>query len=270
MFSYFKKVSKIGYLVALVSLLIRTGFFMTLPFLAIYLTRDGILTPGQIGIVVGISGLFLSITSLFNGMYVDRRSQRNVLVISLILSGFFYFGLAISIKLFFVLLCVNAILGWLRSLTDMSAISIMVANTPKEQLSYTYNLRFMAINLGLVFGPLIGAVLANHQSLLIFYIAGLIHILVGISLLFFSKNQLKQAPRENSTNFLQDFKILRKDKILMNLTLINFLMWVAYSQLESTIPQHITHIIENPAILVGKLMATNAIICVLFQAVILH
>ncbi len=259
--TFFKKISKIGYIVALIALLTRIGYFMTLPFLAVYLTRDGILTPGQIGMVIGISGLAFSITGLFNGIYIDRHSQKNILIVSLILAGLCYFLFSLSMKLFYGLLLVNATLGCLRSFSDISSISLLVKNTEKENLSYSYSARFIAINLGLVFGPLIGAIMANQQSLMIFYIAGTIHILVAVMLLLFGKKHLQsqQNTPPNTVVWWRSLGELYKDKILINITFINFLMWTAYSQLDSTMPQYITHLVPNPAILVSQLMIVNAI-----------
>ena len=265
---FFTKISKTGYFLAFIALLTRIGLFMSLPFLAVYLTRDGIFTSGQIGVVIGISGLVFSITSLFNGMYIDRNSSRTILIVSLVLSGLCYFGLALSMKIFLSLAFMNATLGWLRSLSDISSLSMVVNNTPKENLSYAYSARFIAINLGLVFGPLIGAVMANQQSLLIFYIAGAIHIIVGAGLIFANKEYFKKNIQEEPVNVLKNFHILYKDKILLNITLINLLIWIAYSQLDSTIPQFVTHLVTDPAILVSKMMVINAIVCVFFQPLI--
>lgn len=269
-FTFFLKISKTGYLVALIALLTRIGFFMSLPFLAVYLTKDGIFTPGEIGMILGISGFVFSISGLFNGLYIDRHSQRNVLIASLILSAFAYFSMAISIKLFFGLLCANAMLGWLRSLADISSVSILVAATDKENLPYAYSARFIAINLGLVFGPLFGAVMAQKESLIIFYVSGIIHLIVGISLLVLDKNKLDAKTEFVPMKLFENFRELWKDKVLINITLINFLIWVAYSQMESSIPQYITQTVENPAILVGKLLLVNAIFCVLFQPIIMR
>src|SRR5258708_1246996 len=83
------------------------------------------------------------------------------------------------IKLFFGLMLVNGTLGWFRSLGDLSCVAILVASTEKENLAYAYSLRFIAINLALVFGPLIGASMASHNSPSIFYFAGVIQIIVG-------------------------------------------------------------------------------------------
>jgi MFS family permease len=270
-FTFFTKISKIGYLVALVTLLTRIGLFMTLPFLAVYLARDGILSPSQIGMVIGISGFVFSISSLFNGAYVDRRSPRNILIVAIFLSGFAYFAFAYSTKLFFALLITNAALGWFRSLADMSVISILISTTQKENLTYAYSARFIAVNLGLVFGPLIGAVMAKEQSLLIFYIAGSIHMLVGIVLCFLKKSRLETGLRTPpTTHLIQNFRELWKNKLIVNITFINFIIWVAYSQIDSTIPQFLTHTVSDPAILVSKIMIINAVICVLFQPIIMR
>lgn len=270
LFSFFKKVSKTNYLIALTALLMRAGFFMSLPFLAVYLTRDGLLTPSQIGIVIGAVGLAFSITGLFNGTYIDRHSPKNILIIALILSGLCYFALAFSMRLFFVLLCINVALGWLRSLADISSLSVIMDNTEKKYLSYAYSMRFMALNLGVALGPLIGAAMASQHSVVIFYIAAIIHIVLGFSLLFFIKNPLKQNTTHTSINFLQNLHELWRDKILINIVFINFIIWTAYAQLDATMPQYITHTMPNPAILVTEMLVTNALICVLFQPAILR
>lgn len=271
LFAFLSRISKTAYLIAFITLVIRTGFFMSLPFLAVYLARDGIMTAGQIGLVIGISGLVFSVTSLFNGLYVDRQSPNRILMVSLFLAGLSYFALAWSMKVFYLLLCVNAALGWFRSLADISSVSLVAATTKKEDLAYAYSLRFIAINLGLVFGPLLGAVMANQHSLFIFYIAGAIHIVVSLCLLIFGRKHISHVPKVESTlNFLQNFQELWKDKILINLTVINFIMWVAYSQMDSTIPQFVTKLVANPAILVSEIMVVNALVCVLFQPFIMR
>jgi len=141
---------------------------MSLPFLAIYLAREGLFSHSKIGLVLGISGFMLSVTGLMNGLYVDRSSHKTTLILALLLSGFCYFGFMFSMHFFIGLLLINAALGWFRSFAEISAITILVTHTPKENLSYAYSARFIGANLGVALGPLIGALMATQQSRSIF------------------------------------------------------------------------------------------------------
>lgn len=266
----FSKISKLAYLVAFITFVMRAGHFMSLPFLAIYLTHEGLLSPSQIGLVLGISGLVLSLTGLINGMYVDRNSHKTTLILALFLAGFCYFGFVFSMHLFYVLLLLNGILGWFRSLAEISTIAILVNQTDPKNLSYSYSARFIGANLGVVLGPLIGALMATRHSLYIFYIAGGINIGLGIIMMFSLKKTIKPISDLPKVKLRENFKELFKDKILINITIINFILWSVYAQLDTTIPQFLTHTWKNPATLFCIFMMINAGLCIVFQPFVLR
>jgi len=266
--SAFYKVSKTAYLVAFITFCIRAGHFMSLPFLAIYLTGDGLFSSGQIGLILGISGFTLSVTGLFNGMYIDRTSYKKIMVFSLLFSGIGYFCFTLSMKSFFFLLLINATLGWLRSLIEVSLMTILKENTKPEDLSYAFSARFIGANLGVVLGPLIGGLMAQNHSLLIFIIAGFLNIFLGFVMLFFK--EVNHTRGINQHKLLTHFNLVIKDKLLLQLTLINFILWLVYVLLDTTLPQHLAHTVKNPAAIFSVLMIINALICVFFQPIILR
>jgi MFS family permease len=267
-FSAFTKVSKMAYLVAFITFITRAGQFMSLPFLAIYLSRENILSAGQIGLILGVSGFMLSVTSLFNGMFIDRSSHKKTLVIALFLGGICYLGFAFSMKVFYELLLLNAALGWFRSLADLSAVTILMHNTKQEHLTYAYSARFIGANLGVALGPAIGAIMSIHHSLLIFYIAGALNFGLAIIVLFYNDQTSFQIKQREP--LWKNFYDLIKDKTLLYLTLINFLIWVIYAQLDTTFPQYLAATWKNSATIFGVLMTINALICVFFQPLVLR
>jgi MFS family permease len=269
-FQAFTKISKTAYLVAFITFLMRAGQFMSLPFLAIYLAREGLFTSGQIGTILGMSGFMLSITSLINGLYVDRSAHKHTISISLFLAALCYFGFAFSMHAFYVLLLLNAGLGWFRSLVEISSVRLVMNHTEKENLSYAFSARFIGANLGVVLGPLIGAMMATHQSLMIFFIAGSINIAIAILMLFYNDASPETKSDESKTNVWDNLKEVCKDKLLVNVTIINLLLWIVYAQLDTTLPQYLAKTWKNPATLFSTLMAINAGICVVFQPIILR
>lgn len=265
-----RKTFKTVYFISFMTFLIRAGQFMSMPFLAIYLTHEKLFTPSQIGFVLGISGFILSITGLINGIYIDRNSYRNTLIYSLFLAGFCYFGFAFSMHLFYGLLFLNAALGWFRSLTEISSVSMLADYTKSENLAYAHSARFVGANLGVALGPLIGTVMAAKNSLLIFFIAGTIHITLGVFMLFSREKSIYIKTRQH--RFSSNFQEVFKDKILVKITIINLILWTVYSQLDTTIPQYLasTTARKNSAILFSVMMMINALICVICQPFILR
>jgi predicted MFS family arabinose efflux permease len=269
-FQALTKISKMAYLVAFIIFLMRASQFMSLPFLAIYLTQEGALSSGQIGLVLGISGFILSTTGLFNGIYVDRNSPQIIVVVALLLSGFCYFGFAMAMHSFWGLLLVNALLGWFRCLIEISLLSILVKHTKAENLSYAHSARFIGANIGVALGPLLGALMATRQSLLIFFIAGTIHLGLGIVVLCYRQKTKEFTANKVKPPILDNFRAVFQDKTLLTITFINLILWAVYAQLDTTIPQYLAQVDKNPAALFSRMMVVNALICVFFQPLILR
>lgn len=258
------KLSKIVYLVGLITLLTRIGYFMSLPFLAVYLSQDRVFTAGEIGVVIGVSGFLYSITSLFSGVYVEQYAKKNVLIITLFLSGLCFLTISYSLRFFWILLLLNAALGWFRALGDVSAITLMVKKSENSNLRQGYSLRYLAMNIGAMIGPLIGAIFAGQKSLAIFIVAGIIYMVLSL-MLFFIKFEENTLAISDKKFIFKNVRELCKEKFLLNITFINLLIWTLYSQLESTVPQYMTQSISHPAILLSIMMMLNAVMCVILS-----
>src|SRR5579883_2594500 len=259
--SFFTQITRIMYLVAFISFLMRISQFMSLPFLAIYLSHQGVMTASQIGLVLGIGPLVFSATGLMNGMYVDRQSHKRTII----------FGFAFSIGFFYGLLLLNAALGWLRSLVDISAIAMVVDHTPSEKLSLGFSARFIGVNLGVAIGPLLGAYMATTQyPLSIFFISGGIYFVIALGMIFYREKPKIKISSSMQDDLLTHFFDVVKNKFLIIITLINFIIWVIYAQMDTTFPQFLAQHVKNPATLFSYFMLINALICVFFQPIILR
>jgi MFS family permease len=60
----------------------RTVLFMTIPFLAIYLHQVKGIEPHVIGLVLGGSALFGTLSSIFGGMLSDKVGRFTVMIVS--------------------------------------------------------------------------------------------------------------------------------------------------------------------------------------------
>jgi len=258
-----------AWLIAIVVFFLRAGQFMTMPFFAIYLTKAHVLTASQIGVVLGIAALMMSGTGFINGLFIDKNCFKKVLYWGLLLTAICYVSFIFFVNYFLSLMILNACMGWLRSLMEISAMSILVSDVSAKELSLAYSMRFIGANLGVAIGPVIGAAMAMHNALNIFIVAGLINAFLA-AIIYFYQVPPRSVNQAEPLKALANLKKILKDKMLLNMTFINFLLWTAYSQMDTTFPQYLTKYFEHSAIFFSQLMIVNAGICVLFQTAILR
>ncbi|CAM4003908.1 MFS transporter [Cohnella lubricantis] len=137
------------------TLLARTGFFMTIPFLGIYLGKVKGIDPATVGAILGISLFIGTWSSFVGGALSDRLGRYPVMIASMAVWGFVFVGFAFAEAtwLFFALSAMN---GLCRSIFEPAARALLADVTPAEKRTDAFNARYFAINLGGAIGPLIG------------------------------------------------------------------------------------------------------------------
>lgn len=102
-----------------------------------------------------------------------------------------------------------------------AAIGLIGANTPKEKVGYALGLTQSAYTAGNIFGPLIGGLISNVLGFRnVFLVIGALIFLVGIVTFFLMKEETKPAPNEPRHNFLDNWKYLFTNKILLRVSLL--------------------------------------------------
>ncbi|MDP4170871.1 MAG: MFS transporter [Bacillota bacterium] len=248
----------------------RMATSMSVPFLAIYLTKVKGVSSSETGMIIAVSALIGIGTSFFGGYLSDRFGRKIVLYISIFLWSivFIGFGLVDSTVGFFI---VNAMNGFCRSVFEPTSRALLADLTePKDRL-VIFNLRYTAINIGVIFGPIIGFYLGSSKTTFPFFIAAAVYVVYGLSLIMtFKKSKQKFISRdtlEKRVSMTEAFRIARTDSILL-LTLIGLILAISgYSQFSSTLPQYLSNTshVENGAKLFSMLLALNAGVVVLVQ-----
>jgi MFS transporter, DHA1 family, multidrug resistance protein len=135
------------------------GFAFIEPQMMFYLYNHLLLTPTQLGIIVGGYGLAMLIGQAGLGQLSDRYGRKPLIVLGLLLSGTFYPGL-IFLQQFgwlFVVAVVSGIGGALVS-PALSAAYLDIA--APEHRSQVMGIREASVALGGVIGPLLVAVVS--------------------------------------------------------------------------------------------------------------
>ncbi|WP_123041443.1 MDR family MFS transporter [Cohnella candidum] len=222
----------------------RTGFFMVIPFLGIYLGKEKGIDPATTGAILGISFLVGTLSSFIGGALSDRVGRYPVMVLSMTLWCLVFVGFAFaeSIPVFFVLSALN---GFFRNVFEPAARALLTDVTPQERRSDVFNARYFAINIGGAVGPLIGLKLGvgSSSSLLPFLLcAGIfaVYALVLICTVLRFKIKHPQA-QSGSVKIRQMVQIVFTDKVFLYFLLGNLFVVGAYSHLDTTLSQYIGH-----------------------------
>ncbi|MFE8700220.1 MDR family MFS transporter [Cytobacillus sp. FJAT-54145] len=253
------------------TVMVRLASFMTLPFLAIYLSKTHDLHPVLIGVTVGISPLMGTIGGFVGGHLSDRYGRKPIMLIALFCLSLVFFGFSIaSSPLLYVLL--NALNGLCNSFFEPTSQALIADLTDKKNRMKAYSLRYTAINIGAAIGPLLGAYFASVSANSTFVITGSMYLIYAIAL-FFLLNMLvenKKVDSKNVISFLDAFNIVKRDKALRFLILGVILINIGYAQLESSLPQHLENSIINGVFIYSVLLSINAVFVVFFQIPISH
>lgn len=244
----------------------RAASFMTLPFLALYLQRELHASPLMIGITLGVAQLFATFGGLFGGFLTDKVGRKLVILFTIFVWSGVFFGFALfnSIPVFIVLSALN---GLCRSFFEPASQALMIDFTEKVKRRRLFSVRYTAINVAGVIGPVLGVWISNLSSpSMPFIITGSIYATYGIILIFLLNHfEMRQQLAGERQTLFQMFKVVGTDTKLLLLIAGGMLINLGYSQYDSTLPQFVNLSVEDGVELFSVLLVTNAAVVLLLQ-----
>jgi MFS family permease len=153
-------------------LLDSLAFFASLPFLALYLSRSA-LGAATIGAIVGSIPLVAAFGGLLGGVLADRFGGVTLMRAGLAgyVSAYLLLAMIRSLPLIIALI---GLLGVSRALVEPSLKKLLSLAAP-ETGGTVFRLRYIAICLGAICGPLIGAVLYGVAIWLFFALPAVLY-----------------------------------------------------------------------------------------------
>ncbi|WP_213991177.1 MFS transporter [Sodalis sp. dw_96] len=284
----------------LTSVVLTIGRGLTLPFLALYFSRQRGMTPGEIGLVLG-SGLTLGIIfNLYGGYLVDRFNKHLLILGSMILFALSFFLLPECRAVMGLVL----LIGLINSAYGQFSITLKATIAewlPVASRIKAFSANYTLVNVGWAVGPPLGVMVAKTNPTLPFYLAGVLS--AGATLIMAwilprcgqppvtietdetSANSTSahkasvhdtsareiptpQSPTKKQTvNFRQVFYVLGHDKRLMYFTLGGALGSLVCSQFASCISQFLMVAFNSEFAyrVVGLTLPTNAAIVITLQ-----
>lgn len=234
------------------------SFWMVFPFLAIYFADE--FGTSMAGILLVVSQVFSVGANLIGGYCADRFGRRTMIFLSATVEGiaFILFAFANSpwMDSPIVSFIAFTIAGMAGSFYHPASQAIVADVVPEQARSSVFSVFYTSINISVVIGPIVGAVLFFHYRFALLLVAGIIFILVGIAIRFLTEETLPAEVREqlknsgnNSwiqvvVNQIKAYGLIVKDKVFFLFVVAGILLAQTYMQLDMLIPVYMKDVID--------------------------
>lgn len=251
----------------------RTALFMSVPYLAIFLTGQKHISIFLAGCVLIINPLVNVVFSGFGGALADRLPLHRIIAVVPIVWGviFILFYYADSFPAFLLL---NGLNGLCYSIFEPASKKVLSAETLPESRLLVFNLRYTAINLGCFLGPLLSLLFNMKLTLFPYIILGSLYILYGVSTQFFFRHggRIHASVASRSIGSLKNLGIIRKDYVFLLLLAGMSFSFFGYSQLNGTVSQYLsaTSALADGARMYSLILSLNAVVILAAQFAILR
>ncbi|MBL6447531.1 MFS transporter [Fulvivirga sp. 29W222] len=204
------------------------------------------------------------------GWLSDKIGNFLVQFLSLILGGTFFLFLPMITVFEWLTVAVFLVSLTIESLRPANMASIASYSKP-ENLTRSYSLNRMAINLGFSIGPALGGILASYSYEFLFYADGLTCISAGIFFFAYFRNKAPRAVKKatNKDNGLANKSPYRDYPFLVFVLLVAGFA-IVFFQLFNTLPlfyRESHHLSEGT---IGMLLGLNGLIVFLFEMVLVN
>lgn len=264
----FKDFPREVWILTLITFINRAGT-MVIPFLSKYMKENLHFSYSQIGWVMVFFGIGSIVGTWLSGKLSDKIGFYKVMVFSLFASGIVFILLHYATT--FEELCVGILV--LTTIADMFRPAMLVCLktvTTKEKRASAYSLTRAAVNLGFLFGPVLGGLIIMQSGYeYIFYADGATCILAIIVFMIFVRE--KQLPIKTAAErALPKNVLVMKDKPFMLHLVICLITGILFFQIFTTLPLYYKEQFNMSEFDSGLLLSLNGLLLLLFELPIVN
>lgn len=249
------KLPNIIYTLLIATFLERFSFFLIIPFLSIYLSKNFHFSGFQIGIIISMFAITSLFMSFFAAPFIDKINKSMIIYIGLFLAtlSFAVFPLINHFPGFILFSIINSIGNSLLSPTYKTMIAKIVDQTHKHLV---FNIRYFIINISAVLAPLLST---QIQHLGVGVICNIIVIAYFINTAIFTyaflkeRNNFKTSTMTQKSTFIVLILIALKNRAFLLLIIGQILFVFGYNVMTSILPQFFA--IDNSQVEASKLFA---------------
>jgi MFS family permease len=243
---------------------------ITIPFLAIYLSRELHLDPATIGLLLGSSVFFSILAGFLGGTLSDIFGRAPVLLAGLAGVVVSLIGLHLADQVLVVFLCNSAMALSTSSFAPVGK-ALLSDLLPAADRVRWFSHQYLFVNVGYAGGPLIGIVLGLSGSQTAFLVAAIAY--AGyLALLAFSIRAAPPTPRSSArpgvvTHFRDSVRVIATDRRLLCFLVAGLLLGAVHHRISALLAQDLNIDFVNGTQILAAVMTTNAITVVVFQLV---
>lgn len=267
-FDNFKGFSREIWVLTLITYINRAGAMVML-FLTKYLHESMFFSLTEIGWMLVCIGIGALVGAWLGGKLTDRLGFYTVMLSSLFLTGFGIISLMFLYD--FAEICVGLFLVTVIADMYKPAMYVAVSNfTNKENRTRALTLVRLAVNLGIVSGPVIaGLIIQKDNYDMLFWIDGLTCVFaISIFMLLIDESKMYKARKKIQRNKKIKGSVNRnliQDKNFILFLFASFSTAILFFQLFTTIPMYNSEKLKLSELSIGLLLALNGLLIFLFE-----
>lgn len=247
------------------SLLLTIGRGATLPFMAIYLTREYQMAIDTVGVAMSLAMVVGVLFSMAFGMLADRVDKKRCMLLAVVafIGGFIAIPLsnsAILVIIFFSLInCSYSVFS--------TVLKAYFADTLTLSLkAKVFSLNYTFINIGWTIGPPIGTWLLMYSINLPFYLAA---ISAAFPIFFIQRfvQSIKPAQHQDGSKRPWNPAVMLHDRVLAWFILSTFLGSLVFGTFTTWISQYVITVANSDfaQVVIGVILPVNAVVVVTLQ-----
>ena len=244
---------------------------ITVPFLAIFLSRELDMAPTTIGLLIGSSVFFSIFAGFLGGTLSDIFGRTRVLLCSMlgVSLSFIGFYLGEHVALMFVF---NATLALSTASFSPVGKALLSDLLPSGERVRWFSYQYLVANVGFAVGPLIGVFLGlsgGRTAFLVAAVAYAVYFVLLAGSLRTGRAVVTSTPEPTEGTVLSRFadsaRAVATDRRLLCLLIASLLLESVHLRISALLAQDLDMDFADGARILAIVMATNAITVVVFQ-----
>lgn len=187
----FAGLAKETWLLSLVMMINRAGT-MAVPFMSMYVTQSMHRSLADAGFIITLFGVGSILGASAGGFMIDKIGFRPVQIFTSIVSGLLFIAFAF-VQEFFHLCLLTVLLSFVAEAFRPANFTAIAAYSKPENITRSYSLNRLAINIGWATGASLGGLIAAYDYHWLFFVDGGTNILAGVLILLLLPSAKKRA-----------------------------------------------------------------------------
>jgi MFS family permease len=249
------------------------GNALIFPFFALFLTDHFDVDLTDVGVIFAIFSAAGIAGGTIGGALTDRFGRKPIAIFALVVSALSNLSIVLAPE-FWMLYALAPVVGLVGSVGGPAWNAMMADLLPEKKRAEGFGLIRMMFNIAVMFGPMIGGLLAGVSYLLLFSVDAATSLITASILVVYLRETRPATshtageadqPEETLIETFRGYRRVLTDRTFMAFMLLTTAAWLVYFQMNSTLPVYLrdSHGIQPTGF--GMLLGLNAAMVVVMQ-----